>query len=193
MRNDLTDLTDPTDDTLSPNGRNVVRLTDEVRFNQNKITHNFTFVFLSLSSSIHSAESMCSSQSSFLPRTILCIQQCDGGICPCSTPINVAPYLMLRGKELTSIVNTEEVLKIYKELYELRVTVFGEQNAKYITAGRNYAIELYNANRGDEAWELLTKMCAMSKQNYGTDHNYTKDVESTLKWVVSKINVVNQG
>jgi len=33
MRNDLTDLTDPTDDTLSPNGRNVVRLTDEVRFN----------------------------------------------------------------------------------------------------------------------------------------------------------------
>jgi len=33
MRNDLTDLTDPTDDSLSPNGRNVVRLTDEVRFN----------------------------------------------------------------------------------------------------------------------------------------------------------------
>ena len=32
--------------------------------------HNFTFVILSLSSSIHSVESMCSSQSSFLPRTL---------------------------------------------------------------------------------------------------------------------------
>jgi hypothetical protein len=78
-------------------------------------------------------------------------------------------------------------------LYELRVSVCGENSGNSINAGRNYAIELQKANRGYEAWELLTKLQAMSKQNYGPDHNYTKDVDSTLKWVVSKINIANQG
>jgi hypothetical protein len=105
----------------------------------------------------------------------------------------VAKTLIANARSIYEGVNTEEVLKTYKELYELRVSVFGEKSGISIIAGRNYAIQLQKANRGYEACELLTKLQAMSKQNYGPDHNHTKDVESTLKWVVSKINVANQG
>jgi hypothetical protein len=46
------------------------------------------------------------------------------------------------------------------------------------------AINLRNANRGDEARDLLTKLLATSKQVFGSDHTITKEVESVLHEVI---------
>jgi hypothetical protein len=84
--------------------------------------------------------------------------------------------------------NNEEVLKTSQELYKLRVVKFGEGDEFTIRAGRNYAIDLRNANRRDEARELLSKLLATSKQVFGPHHNTTKDVESVLKEVIKVAN-----
>jgi hypothetical protein len=76
--------------------------------------------------------------------------------------------------------NNEELLKANIELYELCVAKFGEDNENTICAGRNYAIYLQDANRRDEARELLMKLLSTSKQVFGSDHNITKSVESML-------------
>ena len=78
--------------------------------------------------------------------------------------------------------NIEELLKTYQELYELRVATHGEKNDYTIRAGKNYAINIQNANRGDEARDLLAKLLATSKQVLGPHHSTTKKVESTLEW-----------
>jgi hypothetical protein len=80
--------------------------------------------------------------------------------------------------------NNEELLKSSQELYEIRVAELGEENEYTIHAGMRYAINLCNANRGDEARELLTKLLTTSKQVLGPHHNTTKDVEKELKKVV---------
>ena len=77
--------------------------------------------------------------------------------------------------------NKMEVLKATQELYELRVTKYGDEDEYTIRAGRNYAFCLRKAKRGDEARELLTKLLATSKQVFGLDHNITKSVELELK------------
>ena len=76
--------------------------------------------------------------------------------------------------------NNEEVLKASKELYDLRIAEFGEENGYTICAGKNYALRLQKANRGDEAGELLTKLLATSMQVLGPHHNITKEVELLL-------------
>jgi hypothetical protein len=77
--------------------------------------------------------------------------------------------------------NNEEVLKASQELYELRIAELGEENEYTIRDGKNYAINLRKANRGDEARELLTKLLATSKQVLGPHHSKTKEVESELE------------
>jgi hypothetical protein len=77
--------------------------------------------------------------------------------------------------------NIEELLNASHKMYELRIAKFGEEHEYTIRAGRNYAIDLLKANRGDEARELLTKLLTTSKQVFGSDHNNTKDIESTLQ------------
>jgi hypothetical protein len=77
--------------------------------------------------------------------------------------------------------NNEELVKASRELYEMRIAELGEGNEDTICAGRNYAIHQRNANRGDEAKELLMKLLATSKQVLGSDHKTTKEVESVLK------------
>jgi hypothetical protein len=79
--------------------------------------------------------------------------------------------------------NNEEILKTSLEFYKLRVAEYGEEHEYTILAGKNYAIELHKANRGDEARDLLTKLLAMSKQVFGLHHNTTKEVASALKWI----------
>ena len=74
-----------------------------------------------------------------------------------------------------------EMLEASQELYELRVASFGEEHEVTIDAGRYYAISLKDANRGDEARELLMKLLATSKRVLGPHHNVTKDIESTLE------------
>jgi hypothetical protein len=74
----------------------------------------------------------------------------------------------------------EELLKVSQELYELRIAKFGEGDECTIDAGRNYAINLRNANRGDEARDLLTKLLATSTQVLGSNHKTTKKVENEL-------------
>jgi hypothetical protein len=76
--------------------------------------------------------------------------------------------------------SNEEFLKMSRELYELRVSEYGEDLELTIDAGKFYAINLRNANRGEEAMELLTKLLAKSKQVHGSDHNITKSVEAML-------------
>jgi hypothetical protein len=80
--------------------------------------------------------------------------------------------------------NNEELLKVSKELYELRIAEYGEEHKYTIRAGKNYAINLRKANRGEEARELLTKLLATSKQILGSHHNTTKEIESELERVV---------
>jgi hypothetical protein len=86
----------------------------------------------------------------------------------------------------------EELLQAAQDLYKMRVAKFGEEKEPTIRAGKNYAIDLHNANRGDEARDLLTKLHATSKQVLGLHHNITKDIESELKQIIIKIKVVNQ-
>jgi hypothetical protein len=76
--------------------------------------------------------------------------------------------------------NIEEVLKASQEVYELRIAELGEEDHLTINAGKNYAMKLQDANRGDEARELLMKLLATSKQVLGPNHNTTKEVELTL-------------
>ena len=80
--------------------------------------------------------------------------------------------------------NIEELLKNSKELYDLRVAKYGEEDEYTIIAGKNYALRLQKVDRGDEARELLTKLLATSKRVLGPNHNTTKKVESELKQVV---------
>jgi hypothetical protein len=77
--------------------------------------------------------------------------------------------------------NNEEVLKASKELYEMRVAEYGEDHELTIDAGVQFAYVLQDANRQEEARELLMKLLAKSKQVLGPHHNITKDIESTLK------------
>jgi hypothetical protein len=80
--------------------------------------------------------------------------------------------------------NIEEFVKTSQELYELlRVTKNGEGNEYTIHAGKDYAIALWQAKRGEEAMELLTKLRATSEQVLGPHHSITKQVESTLEFV----------
>jgi hypothetical protein len=79
--------------------------------------------------------------------------------------------------------SNEEELKASQELYEILVAKYGEEHEYTILAGKNYAIDLHKANRGDEARDLLTKLLAMSKQVLGPEHNITKDIASALKWI----------
>jgi hypothetical protein len=79
--------------------------------------------------------------------------------------------------------NNEEVMKISQELYKMRVAENGEEDAVTIHAGRNYAIHLKNANRREEARDLLTKLLATSKQVLGSHHNITKDIRLELLYM----------
>ena len=88
--------------------------------------------------------------------------------------------------------NIEKVLKASQELYEMRVAKYGEGNEYTITGGKIHARRLQDANREEEARELLTKLLAKSKQVLGSHHNITKEVESALEHVVSKCEVANQ-
>jgi hypothetical protein len=88
--------------------------------------------------------------------------------------------------------NYEELSKASREVYELRIAEYGEDDEYTIHAGKDYAIALWQANRGEEAMELLTKLLITSKQVLGPHHNTTKDIESELKQIILKIKVDNQ-
>ena len=79
--------------------------------------------------------------------------------------------------------SNEEVLKASRNVYELRIAELGEEDHLTIWAGAMYAGKLQDANRRDEARELLMKLLATSKRVLGPNHNTTKDVESTLECV----------
>ena len=69
-------------------------------------------------------------------------------------------------------------------LIDVRITCVaehGKKNGYTIRAGKNYAINIQNANRGDEARDLLAKLLATSKQVLGPHHSTTKKVKSTLE------------
>jgi hypothetical protein len=84
--------------------------------------------------------------------------------------------------------NNEEMLKALKELYEIRVAIYGEENESTICAGGTYAHYLQKAHRGGDSRALLTKLLATSKQVFGSNHNATKGIESTLQYYANKDN-----
>ena len=90
-------------------------------------------------------------------------------------------YIAIAKSKYESGNNSEELLRASQELYELRFAKLGEENEYTIRTGRQYAIDLHNANRETEARELLTKLLTTSKQVLGPDHNVTKGIVSALK------------
>ena len=84
-------------------------------------------------------------------------------------------------KSMYEGVNHEEMLKASRELYELRIAEFGDDDGDTIDAGKSYAVDLHNANRGVEARELLTELLATSKKVLGPHHNTTKGVAAQLE------------
>jgi hypothetical protein len=78
--------------------------------------------------------------------------------------------------------NNEELMKASQELYELCIAEYGEDEDDQFTiiAGKIYAMNLQDANRGEEARELLTRLLVTSKHVIGPHHNTTKDVESKI-------------
>jgi hypothetical protein len=99
---------------------------------------------------------------------------CDDGIATAKTSIAVAKSKYEGG-------NNEKILKASQELYEIRIATEGEDDEYTILAGKDYAIALRHANRGEEAMELLTKLIITSKQVLGPHHSTTKVVESLIK------------
>jgi hypothetical protein len=87
--------------------------------------------------------------------------------------------------------NIEEVLEASQELYELRVSKYGEEDGDTIDAGIMFADKLQDANRGGEARELLAKLLATSKRVLGSHHNTTKEIKSTLKWSEARESLTN--
>jgi copper chaperone CopZ len=61
-------------------------------------------------------------------------------------------------------VNHEELIKASQELYELLVVEFGQENGYSIDAGKTLAIQLQNANRGEEARDFFVKLLAISSK-----------------------------
>ena len=83
--------------------------------------------------------------------------------------------------------SNEEVLEASQEVYELRIAEHGEGNEVTILAGKYYAINLQNANRRDEARELLTKLLATSKRVLGSHHSTTKEINQRLNGPVMSL------
>jgi hypothetical protein len=94
---------------------------------------------------------------------------------------NAKANIVLAKSKYESGNNNDELLQASQELYELGFAKHGEESGYTIHTGKNYAINLRNANRRDEARNLLTKLLATSKQVPGPHHNTTKDVESELE------------
>jgi hypothetical protein len=94
--------------------------------------------------------------------------------------IATAKRIIAIAKSKYESCNSEELLKASQEVYELRVTKYGDEHENTIISGKSYALRLQTANRGDEAKELLMKLLATSKQVFGSDHNITKSVEAML-------------
>jgi hypothetical protein len=87
--------------------------------------------------------------------------------------------------------SNEGVMKANKEFYEMCVAEYGEEHEYTILTGKNYAVDLQNANNGEEAGELLIKLLATSKLVLGSHHNTTKDIESVLQWIEARQCVTN--
>jgi hypothetical protein len=80
--------------------------------------------------------------------------------------------------------NNEELLKASQDVYKMRVARLGEEHENTINAGKIYALRLRQANREEEARDLLMKLFATSKQVLGPYHNTTKDIESKLQLIL---------
>jgi hypothetical protein len=77
-------------------------------------------------------------------------------------------------------MHTEDRLKKYRDLYEVRVEKLGEGNTLAENDGANLAIALWNGNRGIEA-ERLLRVATVSRRVHGPRHKLTEKVESTLR------------
>jgi hypothetical protein len=84
------------------------------------------------------------------------------------------------------------MLKSSHELYDLRVSEYGEGSELTIDAGRDYALHLFLVCHGEEGRELLAKLLATSKQVLGPHHSTTKEVKFAHDCFNTKINSTNK-
>jgi hypothetical protein len=71
-----------------------------------------------------------------------------------------------------------EVSTLPERYSRMKARAYGVHGNEYtISAGKTYALSLQDANRDDEARELLIKLLSTSKQVLGSHHNLTKEVE----------------
>ena len=70
-----------------------------------------------------------------------------------------------------------------RNLYKLRASKYGEDNAATINDGVNLAIALWTAHRTIEADKLLRRVVTVSERVHGPQHKTTKHAESWLRHV----------
>lgn len=73
-----------------------------------------------------------------------------------------------------------KLLRLSQNLYDGYVVKRGEDSLLAIDAGLSFAIDLVNANREEEAEQLLTKLVAISKRVLGSEHGITREAETEL-------------
>jgi hypothetical protein len=74
----------------------------------------------------------------------------------------------------------EQILGRFRVTYQLTVKEYGEVSANSIIYGSNLALELCKPYCTIEAWRLLKRLVAISKQLNGQEHPDTKDLKHTL-------------
>jgi hypothetical protein len=88
-------------------------------------------------------------------------------------------YLKLDGKF------GEDLLHEAQATYNIYVRQYGEDDVDTLDSGLDVVTALVNNKRVEDAWNLLTKMLATSKQTHGSDHDITKKIRAKMDEFVS--------
>ena len=85
--------------------------------------------------------------------------------------------------EECNVRNNDVRLMRSRNLYKLRASKYGEDNAATINDGMNLAIASWTAHRTIEAEKLLRRVVTVSERVHGPHHKTTKHAESWLRHV----------
>jgi hypothetical protein len=73
----------------------------------------------------------------------------------------------------------ERLLERFRASYQMSVVRSGEVSS--LAMGSNSAFELRKSDHTIEAWRLLNRLIAISKQYHGPEHKTTKDLDSVMR------------
>lgn len=100
---------------------------------------------------------------------------------PNENGLPVAESSLAHAKSICDQGSVKEELKKYKKCYYQNVKERGEEALDSIALGLTFAIVLQKAHHGIEKERLVTKLAAISKQVYGSDHKTTQEAETMLQ------------